>query len=208
MLTPSSADIEVTKYDLTLAATFLVVSNLGEKYLLDTPLLDEKWQKLALATLIGFAAHGLLTNKLSAYLNDRFKVVSENSKAAVYDIVKFSTVFVAQQVLVQYMEGRPINLNDKRWQLVSALVIAGYVLFDLFVKDSMPNVDKQQPLVNDLVKVSMGALLAAHFAQGGINETNLKSLAALLAGFAVFHLYTKGMVVQPVSETKPETKTA
>ena len=210
MLTPSSDDIKVTKYDLTLAATFLVVSNIGERYLLNTDLMDQKWQKVALATLIGFAAHGLLTNKLSTFINDKFKIVSGSSKAAVYDIVKYSTVFVCQQALVQYMDEKPIDLSDVKWQLVSALVIAGFVLFQLFIKDVLPKVGENQPLLDDLVKISMGTLLAAHFAQGGVNERNLKSLAALLAGYAVFHLYTKKFVVAaPVSESENVvTKTA
>lgn len=195
MLSISPNDIMVTKYDLTLAATFLVVANIVEKYLLNTQLFTEQWSTFALATLIGFAVHGLFTNKLSAFVNDKLKVVSENAKTAIYDVVKFGTVFIVQQALVQYIEGRPINLMDPKWQLVSGLVILGYVVYDLYVNNMLPKVDKYQPLLNDLVKVSMGALAAAQFGQGGITQTSLKSLGALLSGFTVFHLYTKSLVV-------------
>mgnify|MGYP000583660626 FL=1 len=77
----------------------------------------------------------------------------------------------------------------------SGLVIAGYTAFN-FVEHMVPKVDKQyQPLLNDLLKVSAGALTANYFMDGTITNSHLMSLAATLAGFTAFHLLTKQYVV-------------
>ncbi len=51
-------DIQVTKPDLTLFATILVVSNVVEGQLMKSQLFNDKWMNLAVATILGVALHG------------------------------------------------------------------------------------------------------------------------------------------------------
>ena len=67
MISPS--DIQNTKVDLTLVSTVLVVSNLVSNQLVNSKLFDESWMNGAVATLLGFALHGLITNKLTVMTN-------------------------------------------------------------------------------------------------------------------------------------------
>jgi hypothetical protein len=60
----------------------------------------------------------------------------------------------------------------------------------------VPKIGAHQPLLNDLIKVSMGALTANYFVDGTINKAHLLDLASLLSGFTAFHLVTKRYVVQ------------
>lgn len=190
----SSSDKQNTKVDLTLAATVLIVSNLVSSQLLKTKLFDEPWQTTAVATLLGFALHGLLTNKLTSMVNKGLCIKEKALAASVADFFKFGTVFVAQRAIGNYIENKPI-VFDKQWAMGSGLVIAGYSAFN-FIEPMVPRVDKEyQPLVNDLIKVSMGALAANYFMDGTITNGHLMSLAATLAGFTAFHLLTKQLVV-------------
>ena len=190
----SSSDKQNTKVDLTLVSTVLVVSNLVSNQLLNTKLFDEPWQTSAVATLLGFAIHGLITNKLTSVVNKTLCIKEKALAASVADFFKFGTVFVAQRAIGNYIENKPIEF-DQRWAMGSGLVIAGYSAFN-FIEPMVPRVDKEyQPLLNDLIKVSMGALAANYFMDGTITKGHLMSLAATLAGFSAFHLFTKQYVV-------------
>jgi hypothetical protein len=190
----SPADIQVTKIDLTLFGTVLVVSNLVSSQLTKSALFNEEWMNLSLATLLGVALHGLLTNKISSMLNSSLNVKNEGMNKSVYDLIKFGTIFVSQKAIVAYMNNQNV-VFDQRWAMTSGLTIGGYSLFNIFVEKMVPKVGSNQPLLNDLIKVSMGALTANYFVDGTINSAHLLELAALLSGFTAFHLVTKQLVV-------------
>lgn len=193
MISPN--DIQVTKTDLTLFATVLVVSNLVEGQLLKSQLFNEKWMNLAVATLLGVALHGLLTNKISSVINSQLNINNAGVKASIYDLIKFGTVFASQRAIVSYIDGKEI-VFDEKWLMSSGAVIAGYAAFNTGVQQMVPTISSEyQPLLNDLIKVSMGALASNYLMDGTINQTHLMLLAATLSGFTAFHLGTKNVVV-------------
>jgi hypothetical protein len=189
----SPADIQVTKVDLTLFSTVLVVSNLVSSQLEKSALFTESWMNFAVATLLGVALHGLLTNKVSSMLNNSLNVENQGAKKSVYDLIKFGTIFVSQKAITSYIQGKNI-VFDEKWAMTSGLTIGGYATFNM-LESFVPKVGAHQPLFNDLIKVSMGALAANYFVDGTINKTHLLSLASLLSGFVAFHLVTKQFVV-------------
>jgi len=191
----SPSDIQNTKVDLTLVSTVLVVSNLVSHQLNKSNLFDESWQNSAVATLLGFTLHGLLTNKLTSMVNKSLCIKNKALAISVADFFKFGTVFVAQRAIGNYIENKPI-VFDQNWAMSSGLVIAGYTAFN-FIENMVPRVNKKhQPLLNDLIKVSMGALASNYFMDGTITNGHLMSLVATLAGFSAFHLLTKRFVVK------------
>ena len=191
----SPTDIQVTKTDLTLFATVLVVANIVEGQMMKTQLFNEKWMNLAVATLLGVALHGLLTNKVSGMINSQLEIDNAGVKASVYDLVKFGTIFAAQRAIVSYIEDKPI-VFDQKWLMEHGAIIAGYAAFNMAVGNMVPKVnDEYQPLLNDLIKVSMGALASNNLMDGTVTQTHLMLLATTLAGFVAFHLGTKKLVV-------------
>ena len=208
----SPADIQVTKVDLTLFSTVLIVSNLVGSQLQKTALFNDSWKNFALATLLGVALHGLLTNKISSMINNSLNVDNDGIKQSVYDLIKFGTIFVSQKAITSYLEGKQI-VFDQKGAMTSGLTIGGYAAFNM-IESFLPRVGTQQPLYNDLIKVSMGALAANYFIDGTINKAHLLSLASLLSGFVAFHLATKQMVVPKEKfetlggiSTMPKTRT-
>jgi hypothetical protein len=93
------------------------------------------------------------------------------------------------------MKNEQIVFNQA-WFTQHGTIIAGYALFNMLLKQYVPVVsNKQQPLLNDLIKVSTGALLSVYVMQKALPTKDVYELGGVLAGFVVFHLLTKQLVV-------------
>lgn len=189
----SPVDIQGTKVDLTLFSTVLVVSNLVSSQLEKTGLFNESWMNLAVATLFGVTLHGLLTNKVSSMINTSLNIDTASVKNSVNDLIKFGTIFISQKAVTSYLQGKDI-VFDQKWAMTSGLTIGGYAAFNM-IESFVPKIDTYQPLLNDLIKVSMGALTANYFVDGSITKDHLLNLTSLLSGFVAFHLVTKQFVI-------------
>lgn len=195
MISPN--DIQVTKVDLTLFATVLAVSNVVEGQLFNKQMFNEAWKNNAIAVLLGVALHSLLTNKVSAMVNTQLKG-TVGVEQSVYDLVKFGTIFAVQRAGNLYLQGRPVGLEiyTEDWLKENGSVIAGYAIFNMLLRDMVPTVPAvYQPMINDFVKVSLGFVSSKYIMNGFVTQTHLLELSAVLAGFAVFHLATKSLVV-------------
>ena len=194
MISPN--DIQFAKTDLALFSTLLVVQNVVGNQLMKTPLLNDAWKNFAVATLVGVAAHALLTNKLSAALKEHLKSTDVGINESLFDLVRFGTIFGAQKLVVAHLEGKQ-PVFDQPWLMSSGLTIAGYAAFNTIVRTMVPKLDAtMQPLINDMIKFSMGHLLAHYFLDGTINNKHLMDLASYLAGFVAFHLAVKPQVAR------------
>jgi len=189
----SPIDLQITKVDLTAYSTVLVVSNLVGSQLEKTPLFNESWMNLSVATLLGVILHGILTNKISTSINNSLNVDSESINNSVYDLIKFGTIFISQKAITSYINGKEI-VFDTKWAMNSSLTIAGFAAFNT-IESLLPRIGTNQPLFNDLIKVSMGTLTANYFVDGTINKGHLLNLASTLSGFVAFHLVIKQFVV-------------
>jgi hypothetical protein len=192
----SPTDIQVTKVDLTLFATVLTVSNLVYYQIFPgRTLFDNDWINSSVATLLAVALHGLVTNKLSATINTQLDTKNPGIETSVFDLVKFGTIFAASKVILTLMKNETVSF-DQAWVTQHGAIIAGYALFNILLKQYVPTVsNKQQPLLNDLIKVSTGAVLSTYVMQKALPVKDLYELGGVLAGFVVFHLLTKQLVV-------------
>ena len=192
----SPTDIQITKVDLTLFATVLTVSNLVNYQLFPGRVLfDNNWINSSVATLIAVALHGLVTNKLSATINSQLDTKNPGIETSVFDVVKFGTIFTGGKVLLHLMKNEQV-VFDQAWVTQHGTIIAGYALFNMLLKQFVPVVsDKQQPLLNDLIKVSTGALLSTYVVRKAFPTPDIYELGGVLAGFTVFHLLTKQILV-------------
>jgi hypothetical protein len=137
MISPN--DIQVTKTDLGLFSTILVITNLVNHQLSKTPLLDDDWKNLSVATLVGVVVHSLLTNRLSAGLKEQLHSNDTGVNMAIYDLVKFSTIFGAQKLVISHLEGKKPDF-DQEWLMRSGLTIVGYGAFSIAVQSMMPKI--------------------------------------------------------------------
>lgn len=197
MISPN--DIKVTKYDLTLFTTLLVVTNIVNNQLFKANLFDEQWKNIAVATLLGVALHGLITNQISSVVNNQLNLHKSSLALVIYDLVKFGTIFVSIRVITSLLEDKKIEF-DKVWMLETGGIIAGYGLYSIAIGPIMPPTNKViQPLFNDSIKLSMGAL-AGKFALGAdITNDKVLQFSGVLLSLIIFHLFTKKIVELPES---------
>lgn len=189
----SPADIQETKYNFTLISIILIVYNLVSYKLRNTVLFNEKWMNFTIATLIGVSLHGLLTNKISLLINNYLNIHRDNVKNTIYDLIKFSTIFVSQKIINSFLIGEDI-IFDVNWMMIFVMTIIGYSIFNMY-ESLVPRVGSHQPLLNDLVKISMGTLLAGYSVDGVIDSEQLFHLSSLLSGYTISHLFTKYIVL-------------
>jgi hypothetical protein len=187
-------DMQLAKTDVMMMATVFLVQHLLDSQVHPTKpaLFNQPWMKATLAALLGFALHGLLTNKVSLAAKQALNNPNPGVNNAIYDIVKFGTVFVVAEFVSAQLLGRKPDFGTQ-WQMASGLRIAAYCAFDM-VESSLPNVGSMQSLYNTLLKVGSGEVLTFFVMEQKLSTPNLYSTMSLLAGFAVYELAAKNLL--------------
>jgi len=187
-------DMQLAKTDVIMMATVFIVQHILDSQVHPGKpvLFNEPWMKVTLASLLGFALHGLFTNKISLFAKQTLNNPSPGINNAIYDFVKFGTVFVVGEFVSAQLLGKTPDFGPK-WQMASGLRIAAYCSFDL-VESSLPNVGSMQSLYNTLLKVGFGEVLAYYVMDSKLSTKNLYSTMSLLVGFAVYELVAKNLL--------------
>ena len=187
-------DMKLAKTDVIMMASVFLVQHLLDSQIhpMHPKLFNDKWMKLTVAALLGFALHGVITNKISFAINNNLNSSNMGIHNSIYDIVKFGTVFVVAEAVSAQLLGRPMDYSTK-WQMASGLRIAAYCAFDM-VESSLPQIGQFQSVYNTLLKVGAGEVLAYMVMDGTMSNANLYSTVSLLAGFATYELFVKQMV--------------
>jgi len=187
-------DMQLAKTDVIMMASVFLVQHLldSQVHPMHPKIFNDKWVKLTFAALLGFALHGLITNKISFAINNNMNNTNVGINNSVYDIVKFGTVFVVAEAVSAQLLGRPMDFGTQ-WQMASGIRIAAYCAFDM-VETSLPQIGQFQSTYNTLIKVGAGEVLAYFVMDGTMSNNNLYSTISLLAGFAAYELFVKQVV--------------
>ena len=199
-------DMQLAKNDVIMMATvFLVQHVLDSQVHPNKPVLfNEPWMKMTLASLLGFALHGLFTNKISLFAKQTLNNPNPGINNALYDIVKFGTVFVVGEFVSAQLLGKTPDFGPK-WQMASGLRIAAYCVFDL-VESSLPNVGSMQSLYNTILKVGSGELLVYYVTDSKLSTKNMYTTLSLLVGHVIYELVGQNLLssmILPKSSTSP-----
>ena len=194
----SPLDIQITKINLSLYFTVIVVSKIIGTQLEKTDIINKIWAKLAVATLFGVALHGLLTNKISFMINKLFKIKRLHIKLFVYNLIKYGTIFISQQVFISF--DKDIDLVfDKKWIMTYFLTIFSYTIYNL-CRPFIPKFGKYPRLINDLIMISICVLIVNYSTESTINKHQLLKLSYLLFSVVVFHFLIKPLIVPKKKE--------
>lgn len=188
MISPKK--IQNTKNDLTLASTVMVVSNLIENKLGDIKLFNNDWKKLTVATLLGFTLYSLLTHKISSTINHTFKIYNNGLRKMIEDNIKYGTIFIFQNIFLLYIENKEIFFS-KEWLLFSGFTLIGFSISNVIFENILPNNIFHREMIADLLRVSLGYILAVYIINNKIYKSNIITLFATLCGWIMFHLVTK-----------------
>ena len=179
-------DINSTKADIIKATTVLSLSHLARVKFLNIEAFSNKWLYSSIAILVGFTVHGLITKKLNKKVN-----LKGNKKNALQDVIKFGTVLLVEQLVITAING-DMELSSKFLQN-TGLVLAGYVIFNLYLNNLIPN-SKYKATIHDILRTSTGLLFADYIVDFDIDTPYSKFLTSFF-GIAAFHLLVKPRVL-------------
>ncbi|ADO67354.1 hypothetical protein crov320 [Cafeteria roenbergensis virus] len=169
-----------TQVDLVKAATVKSVSHLSESYRGDGDYLSMPWIYATVATLVGFVAHGLVVSQVLKPSTGNVQV-----DAGLADVVKVGTVLTVSQAINTAMAGQ-VDLSEQ-WMTSTGVTLAAFFAFHVAVAPYVPKVEGRQAMVMDLAKAAFTSV-AVQFVRGEeMNTEYFMTLAATLAGFAIFH---------------------
>lgn len=186
----SPTDIQDAKNDIILVTTVFVVSDFMLNVIKNKPIYQTEWVNTTLGIILGCIIYNLFTNKLNNSL-----IVSNNNiyvNNAIISIVKWSTIFIVSNLFISYVSNKK-PVFDQKWMFKNGGVIAGYVLYDLFIDPYVQeHVDSNYVnLVHDLIKVALGSIVSIYTSGGKLNENNMIEIGASLAGFGTYNLVVK-----------------
>lgn len=160
------ADTRLVKHDLTIWVTIIIISNIVHYKFKNRDIFDSEWLLYSLGSLFGLVIHNLITSKLTLYLIRKFKIKNYNTKLALSDIIKWSTVYILNNIIVSCIKNKDIVFHDE-WLKLYGGIIFGYVLFDLFIEKEIYNIsNKNIDLIIDVFKSALGIFMG-YFISGG-----------------------------------------
>lgn len=187
----SSIDLLITKSDIILSGSVILILNIFQHLFTSQPLFSEHWINLSLGTLFGFFIHGLITTNISLYIIKNIDTKNKAIKRSIYDFVRFATVFIIQHLVINYIETDRINFNNLDWIEEAGLVITGFIAYNFLNKYIFKFNGENRFLTGDLLKISFGYLLAYIVMDGTVKNDRLISYLGMLSGVFVYHLFAR-----------------
>jgi len=193
----TSTELLITKSDIILSASIIVILNIYQYNFSYNPnVVFNETVNFSLATLLGFILHGLITIKISTQINKQIsKQLNERQnhdnralKQSIYDLIRFSTVFITQHLISSYLSRKPLNFADTTWIEESGIVISGFIGYNYLKKYLFRINGKYKFLINDLIKISFGYLLAYLVMDGKIKYNRFISYLGIMTAIFVYHL--------------------
>jgi len=137
-----------------------------------------------IVTIFGYLLHDLLTHKISSFINFIIKDNFSNSfKQSIYDLIKYSTIFFIQNMLLN------LNLDlSLNWFITNYSMIFGFIIFNYYQKYiPIQNNLKLNNILFDNIRVTTGYIIQFFF----IGKYNyLKNLSEITA-YVIYHLISK-----------------
>ena len=191
MIIWTDKDLINTQSSLTLIITVLIIYNFFYFNLKEYNIENEKL--FAIGSILGYLIHSLFTVKISNTIN-RFLLKTNTDNVisnTIYDIFKFSTIFIFQQFFVNGID----SLKDKSWILRSTLIIVGFAIFNL-IKPLVPKVGEMQNVLNDTIKILLGFLCMFYFTNENnvITTQNYFKIGVYLLGYLIFNTFSIKLV--------------
>jgi hypothetical protein len=185
--------------------TLMITSAIYLYFVKQDPLLvQDKWMKQTIALLIGAVIYDLLLSKVTTFILDNANVHNKKIKQVVTDIALWSTIFGSLELAESYMDNREFNANQIFLKERGAM-IGVYVLYDLFIEDSVrslvPNVNNNQDLVSDIIKNGLAVYVGVTVRKNKFNHYS--EIIIVIGAFLMYYLFTKNLIITEKSLVTP-----
>jgi hypothetical protein len=183
----SQENLQYTKLGLLKAVVLIVSSHVIIETLGQKKFFNENWLVTSGGALLGFLIHGLVTRNLNKLIN-----TSEPNKTALSDTIKFGTMLLVKNIFLDLVKkGNASSLfnidSAKGWATNMMLTLVGLMLYNLFLKDKMPQFLIKRPALLDTAKVAITTLFTDFIPDFDIEPNTFGVIAGRLIGVMFFH---------------------
>jgi len=187
-------DKTLVKHDLTIWMTVIIVSNIVHYKFKNKDIFDSEWIIYSIGSLFGFVIHSLFTNKITLYIINKFKIDNYNIKLALSDLIKWSTVYIFNNIIVSCIKNKEIDFGDK-WAKLYGGIILGYVIFDIFIEKEIYNISKKNPdIMIDIFKSGLGLFMGYIISDGYIHTDFIHIFVSIEIALIFYHTMVKKII--------------
>jgi hypothetical protein len=191
---PDYNENNLVKQDLTIWGTIIVISNLVHCKINNKKPFDLFWFYYSLSSLFGFSIHSLTTSKITMYIIKKFNIKNYNVKLAIADLIKWTTVYILNNIIFTYIKNGEIIFNDK-WFKLHGGIIFGYIIFDLFIQKEIFNASRKNPdFAIDVFKSALGILIGYIISDGYIHTDFYHMIISIEIAFIVYYLFIRSFI--------------
>lgn len=188
MIDITKKNILQLKKDFIIFTLFLVVADIVQAKILNTPLFSNTWINIVIGTYMGLVLYDLILHKLTHYITS--KLNTKKYFDSYEDVIKYLTVIICQYICVTFSEGGIINF-DNEWLITAVITLLCYTVFILVEAQIIPDIknNNDQILLNNLIKIGASILIYSYFITGPINSEPLLAVLPFYIAFGSFHLF-------------------
>lgn len=182
---------EIIKHDLTVWATIVIVYNIVHSNFKNKDPFDIDWFYYSIASLFGLTLHSLITSNITLFIIEKFNITDYNIKLSVADTIKWTTVYIINNILFTYLKHKKIIFDDKWFKLYGGIIL-GYIIFNLLIRKGVFNVtDDRSEITIDSIKSMIGIFLGYFLTHGHVHADFYHSFISILIALIVYYLLIK-----------------
>jgi hypothetical protein len=175
------AKLDVLRTIVVIVSSHILVQTIGNK-----KFFNKGWLISSGGVLLGITIHGLITRNLNKFFN-----LSEPHKTVVKDIIKVGTMLLVKHLFEMTMNVEHKGIfgieNGNNWLMNVMLMVVGFMLYNLFLKDIMPKFLKDRPSLLETVKVGVATIFTDIIPDFDIEPSTLSIIAGRLIGIMSFN---------------------
>ena len=185
---------ELIKSDLTIWGTIIIVSNLVYSKIKNKDPFDLDWRLYAMSSLFGIVIHSLFTSKITIYIIKKFNIINYNIKLSILDTIKWSTIFICNNIIISYFKNKEIIFNNE-WFSINSSIIIGYIIFNLLIEKDVFNISKNNPdLMISIIKSAIGIFIGYYMSDMYVHIDFIHMLLSIEIALITYYVIVQKLI--------------
>jgi hypothetical protein len=187
-------DKNLVQHDLSIWITVIIVSNIVHCIFKNNDPFDIDWLYYSIASLFGLTIHSLFTSKITLIIIKRLNITKYNVKLALADLIKWSTVFIFNNILFSYLKYKQVTFNNDWFKLYGGIIL-GYVIFDLLMEKEVYNLSVQnQSFSVNAFKSAIGIFIGYFISYGSVHIDFFHMFASIEIALIIYYVLVKKFI--------------
>ena len=186
-------DTELVQHDLSIWLTVIVISNFIYCNLKNKDCFDNDWFYYSLASLFGLTIHSLSTSKITLFIIKKFNITDYNVKLAIADTIKWSTVYICNNILFTYLKNKKVTF-DENWFKLYGGIILGYIIFDLLIEQEINKLYNNPEFNINIFKSTIGIFIGYFLSYGFVHVDFLYMAISIEVALIIYYIFVKKFI--------------